>query len=189
MTTESETTKIDPDPFVIVGIVISAIGALGTWVQVAKSWSDKDQGHRYSDASQLEDPLSRDLREAIRDTDRLIRLLSKSNIGTTSVLEMRFQYGNDPLFFNEKEFQEFARLSDALFNSARFIHSSVLGIIKYTPERARYLGLEALGEKLDAAQSINAFYRDNYTFGQVLDQALDLLRGYERVLDRISRTN
>lgn len=184
---------VDPDPFIIINMVIAAVAALGTIGQAyvafiaykrpdpVQATSDRHNG--------IEDLLRRQLIDAIFETESLIRFLARLGSFHEPVLEAEFKYGNTQLLLARDEFDNFARLSDRLSKTAGFIQSSVLSLLRYHPQRAEELGAIMGLEGLSAVDRVNQYYRGQLTTGQVLESALEMLKSYQMLLGRMDRAN
>jgi hypothetical protein len=184
---------IDPDPFLIANLVIGAVGALGTLAQAYAAFRKPTPLEEMlaSSAGIIEDGLRRELSTAIRDAEDLIRMLARQHVEPTGapVLSFEFRYGNAPMMLDKKEFLGFEGVFSHLSLSTRSVTESVMALMRTSPSRASELGVVFNAEELNPTQRINEFYRGNMTTGEVLDSALELLKSFQRLLDRINRSN
>ncbi|WP_143539329.1 hypothetical protein [Rhizobium sp. AN5] len=187
-----ENGPVDPDPFIIAGLVISAVAALGTLAQgVAALSANRPIPSVAPPSALLEDVLRRSLSDAIRDTEDLIRLLARQNmpIGIDQpVLAGEFRFGN-PMLLEMRDFIQFQDVFSRISSSAKMVNEDVLTLLRTRPARAQELGMMMNMEGLNPTQKINEYYRGVLSIGQVLDSALESLKAYQRLLDRLNFRN
>ncbi|UXS24190.1 hypothetical protein [Agrobacterium tumefaciens] len=184
---------VDPDAFQIITLVISAVGALGTLAQgyaaFASARSPTVPARGLGNA--IEDVLRRSLFDAIRDTEDLIKLLARQRmpIGIdVPVLGEEFEYGS-PMLLDRHDFSHFQDIYGRLSSSSRSVNDTILSLFRVHPGRAQEIGMLINLEGLNPTQNINQYFRGNLTMGQVLDSALESLKAYQRLLDRVNRQN
>ncbi|NSZ73254.1 hypothetical protein G6L74_05775 [Agrobacterium tumefaciens] len=187
-----ENGPVDPDPFIIAGLVISAVAALGTLAQgVAALSANRPIPSVAPPSALLEDVLRRSLSDAIRDTEDLIRLLARQNMPTgidQPVLAGEFRFGN-PMLLEMRDFIQFQDVFSRISSSAKMVNEDVLTLLRTRPARAQELGMMMNMEGLNPTQKINEYYRGVLSIGQVLDSALESLKAYQRLLDRLNFRN
>ncbi|GGB00625.1 hypothetical protein GCM10011491_31010 [Brucella endophytica] len=189
MSENEQTGQIDPDPAIIVSLVIAAVAAIGTIGQAAAAFQANKIARQAARRSLLEDSLIDHIRDTIRRTERFLKLIGRNEIGAIPASSQIYRFGNSPLLLDRQQFEEFSQLSDALFADARFIQSSVLGILQHTPERAHQIGVEILSEQRNTAEKLNSLNKGDHSLGEALNEVLGMLRAYERILDRLNRSN
>lgn len=189
-----ETDLIDPDPFLIATLVISAVGALGTLAQGYAAITATRRSISSGDAvsNVVESGLRRSLSDAIRDTEDLIRLLARQQLPASidiPVLAHEFRYGSGPMLLEMRDFIQFQDVYSRLAFSAKSVNEDVLTLLRTSPIRAEQLGRLMNLEGLNPTAQINEFYRGSMSTGQVLDSALEALKAYQRLLERLNFQN
>ncbi len=186
-----ESGPVDPDPFIIAGLVISAVAALGTLAQGVAALSANRPTLPVAPPALLEDVLRRSLSDAIRDTEDLIRLLARQNmpIGIEQpVLAGEFRFGS-PMLLEVRDFIQFQDVFSRLSSSSKMVNEDVMTLLRTRPARAQELGFLMNIQGLNPTQKINEYYRGDLSTGQVLDSALEALKAYQRLLDRLNFQN
>ena len=133
--------------------------------------------------------LGRGLADAARNLTRFIRLLARQNLQERNVLERSFRYGTTNMQLEYADFDAYHQLAGNLVNNLLEIQGASLGIIRHHPEMADRLGIAILEHFGSLPEIVNGFYLNDQTNGQVLDQCLELLRAFERILGRLTDGN
>lgn len=88
-----------------------------------------------------------------------------------------------------RDFIQFQDVFSRISSSTKMVNEDVMTLLRTRPGRAHELGLLMNMEGLNPTQKINDYYRGNLSTGQVLDSALESLKAYQRLLDRLSYRN
>ncbi|SOC93548.1 hypothetical protein SAMN05216358_3727 [Rhizobium sp. AN5] len=88
-----------------------------------------------------------------------------------------------------RDFIQFQDVFSRISSSAKMVNEDVLTLLRTRPARAQELGMMMNMEGLNPTQKINEYYRGVLSIGQVLDSALESLKAYQRLLDRLNFRN
>lgn len=185
MELESNSERFDPDPWMVVNLVLLVLGTAGTMIQAGVAYRDRKTIPVGRIAHSFTESFQECLQKAIRSTEKIIRFLASRDLGTKEPLSLPFRYGEVALLMTSEDLTEFSSISSALSFELSQIQSTLFSIIRYNPEAANRIGTEFLREVNDFKGRLNAFYKGEYSNGQVLDDALMMLRTFERTLGRM----
>ncbi|MCO4316339.1 hypothetical protein M8997_004020 [Phyllobacterium sp. 21LDTY02-6] len=183
--TEDTVPRVDPDPFVIISIAIAAVAAAASVVQAGIAYKDRRTLPATSASDAMAEGFQRSIRNGMANVEKLIKFLAKSDFGKVLPLEERFAFGNTVLLMSFSDLHRYDSIASQLSFDIGLIHTSMMGLIRYAPETANKIGLEFLNEMSDYKDRINGFYRSDQRNGEVLDDALKILRTFERVLTKL----
>ncbi len=88
-----------------------------------------------------------------------------------------------------RDFILFQDVFSRIASSTKMVNEDVLTMLRTRPSRAQELGMLMNMEGLNPTHKINEYYRGNLSTGQVLDSALESLKAYQRLLDRLNFRN
>ncbi|MHC5307507.1 hypothetical protein [Bartonella sp. LJL80] len=176
--------KFDPDPWTVISTVASVVASVAALDPIATKYIDRFKKDTSGIRDSLLDRLTDDLIQVQRDTEKLIRFLSRE-IGEQKTMESPFFIGETAIFLDQKQFMRFSDLATTITADLDRIQNATFGICQYEAKLLKEFGHELKTQIPNLSHRVMQYYRRDMTIGEVLEDALWVLKEINRIMQRL----
>jgi hypothetical protein len=180
---EKQTVPVDPDVVAIASLIVSGLQLLLQVVGLKSSKPAPPQ-HNQMMMVQLRDTVE----GSIRNTERLIRLLSRATDESGKpIMQSRFRFGDARAFMDNQDFQQLQHLLGQIGQSAINGGIFTMSLIQSDPALAELIGTGISTRFRNVIERINEIQSGTMIVEDALDMCLSILKTLSIVLDEIDR--
>lgn len=176
---------IDPDIWGALNLVVSTVAMFAQLAALKAPAPPKGLGQHSSSVAY--EKIRDELETAIRNCEKLVRVLSDASGDSGNPLEAVFGFGTSRTFFPPSSFQRYGELVSQIGLNAGAINLWTLSLIKHDPGFAAQIGDAIMTETNNVQLRINNLFTKQRTNQEVLDECLLMLRSFSRLLGGLDR--
>jgi hypothetical protein len=178
----------DPDPWTVVSLVIASVAMVAQLAQLRLQSLDtvRPQSGLNQQTRIPFEKLKDEIASAIRNVEKLVRLLSRAGGG--AALNSPFVFGESQLMLDRPDITLYRELVAQISLNAGSLNQWCLVIIEIDTEFAAQIGSEISVKISSIQQRINDFFLKRLSNETVLEVCIDFLKTFSGILDRLEHS-
>jgi hypothetical protein len=176
---------VDPDIWTVLTLLVAAVSMVAQLAGLRAG--QRPKGLRDRNTSLSYEKMRDELELAIRNAERLIRLLQKSSGEPVDPLGEEFTFGASRMLALAPDLQRYRELTQQIALNAGNLSTWTLNLIQIDSGFAEENGNRIMIDAGNVQQRINSLFRERHTNQEVLDECLLLLRSFNQLLGNLDQ--
>jgi hypothetical protein len=173
---------IDPDVWTVLSLVVNTVAMVAQLAGLRGNAAPK--GLNFHSTGIAYEKIRDELENAIRNCEKLIRILSGARGETLPPLDAPFRFGQSRTFLPISDFRRYSELIQQIALNAGNLSVWTLNLIQNDPGFAEEIGNRIMMEAGNVQQRINDLFQKSLTNQDVFDECLLMLRTFNQLLGR-----